>query len=65
MAFPYQLHHQKQTKQQQQGNLSSSQFDFRILQKAFWIWDEAAFSSCRVNRRSMLLESHCGLAREG
>src|SRR5262245_23821813 len=42
MALPYQLH-QKVTRQQQQtssSNSTSSSFDFKILQKPFWIWDK-------------------------
>ena len=47
MVVPYQLHHQhqnqKQTNQHHQigQSLSSSNFDFKILQKPFWIWNQS------------------------
>jgi hypothetical protein len=37
---PYQRHHQKQQQKQKEISSSSSTFDFRILQKPFWIWDK-------------------------
>jgi hypothetical protein len=39
MALPYQQHHQK-LKQQQQKEISSSNFDYKILHKPFWIWNK-------------------------
>lgn len=39
MGLPYQKH-QKANQQQQQKEISSSSFDFKLLQKPFWIWDE-------------------------
>ena len=45
MTLPYQLHHKAKQQQQQSQNQkaissSSSSFDFKILQKSFWIWDK-------------------------
>jgi hypothetical protein len=40
MASPYQRHKQQQLNQQQKQNSSSSSFDYRLLQKPFWIWDK-------------------------
>src|SRR6478672_1152390 len=42
MTFPYQLHHkakQQQQSQNQKESLSSNSFDFKKLQKPFWIWN--------------------------
>ncbi|MGA8564434.1 MAG: hypothetical protein WB587_06735 [Nitrososphaeraceae archaeon] len=40
MAIPYLLHHKlRQQSQNQKEGLSSNSFDFKILQKPFWIWD--------------------------
>src|SRR6476659_786795 len=42
MTFPYQLHHkakQQQQTQNQKESLSFNSFDFKILQKPFWIWN--------------------------
>ena len=38
MTLPYQLHN-KQLRQKQ-TSLSSSSFDFKILQKPFWVWNQ-------------------------
>ena len=41
MPLPYQIH-QKVRQQQEKHDLSSNfDFDFKILQKPFWIWDKA------------------------
>src|SRR6476659_8724245 len=44
MTLPYQLHNkqlrQQQQQHQKQTSLSSSSFDFKILQKPFWIWNK-------------------------
>ena len=37
--LPYQLH-QKLRQQSQKVTSSSSSFDYKKLQKAFWIWDK-------------------------
>jgi hypothetical protein len=40
MTLPYQLHNKQLRQNQKQTSLSSSSFDFKILQKPFWIWDQ-------------------------
>ena len=38
---PYQLHHKSREQQQQaKQNLSFNSFDFKILQKPFWVWNQ-------------------------
>jgi hypothetical protein len=37
--LPYQLHNKQRQQQQKQKEISSSSFDFKVLQKPFWIWD--------------------------
>ena len=40
MAVPYQRHQKRRLQQQQRESLSSNSFDFKILQKPFWIWNQ-------------------------
>jgi hypothetical protein len=43
LVIPYQRHHHQKAKrlvQQQKETILSSNFDFKLLQKPFWIWDK-------------------------
>jgi hypothetical protein len=40
MTLPYQLHNKLRQQRQKQTSLSSNSFDFKILQKPFWIWNQ-------------------------
>jgi len=40
MGLPYQRHQRLNEQQQKRKQISSSGFDFNLLQKPFWIWDK-------------------------
>src|SRR6266540_5006799 len=40
MALPYQIRNKLKQQHQQKQETSSSSFDFKLLQKPFWIWDK-------------------------
>ena len=71
MAIPYQLHHKAKQQQQSQNqkreeSLSSNSFDFKILQKPFWIWDKQEHRELAKETDGQCCFNHvCGLPKKG
>ena len=62
MTFPYQLHHkakQQQQSQNQKESLSSNSFDFKKLQKPFWIWNRQQHLELAKESDGQCCWNHC------